>query len=134
MALNAAALKGILKTILVVEDDYVARQAICATLETCGYVAVGAADGREALEIVQASRPDIVLTDVMMPRMTGYEFVDRLRKVPGCAELRVILMSSIDPALHPRGRWDAVLRKPFSYEALLTALQAFPPPLEAGNE
>lgn len=119
---NPAAQVEAMKRVLVVEDEYDLRNAICATLDSSGYLAVPAADGHQALEMIVANRPDLVLTDVMMPRMTGYVLVARLRKLPGCEGLRVILMSSIDPALHPRGPWDAVLHKPFSSEVLLAAL------------
>lgn len=110
------------KTILIVEDEYDLQQTICSTLELEGYRTVCAGNGREALERVKAERPDLVLTDVMMPYLSGYDLVRAIRKLPDGGTLPVILMSSIDPALHPRGDWNGVLAKPFSYEKLMESI------------
>ncbi len=112
-----------MKTILVVDDELDLLQTICATLELGGYQAVGAGNGRAALDQLAKSVPDLVLTDVMMPYVTGYDLVGRIRKMPEGKKLPVILMSSIDPELHPHGSWDRVLRKPFSLDGLLETIE-----------
>jgi len=111
------------KTILVVDDEYDLLQTICATLELGGYHPVGVGNGRLALEQLGKERPDLVLTDVMMPYMSGYDLVRAIRKLPAGNDLPVVLMSAIDPALHPHGSWNRVLRKPFSLEGLLGAIE-----------
>lgn len=113
-----------MKTILVVDDELDLLQTICATLELGGYHAVAAGNGRAALEQLDKSMPDLVLTDVMMPYVNGYDLVGQIRKMPEGKKLPVILMSSIDPALHPHGSWDRVLRKPFTLDGLLGTIQA----------
>lgn len=113
-----------MKKILVVDDEYDLLQTICATLELGGYAPEAAGNGREALEMIAASRPDLVLTDVMMPYMSGYDLVAAIRKLPEGEQLPTVLMSAIDPALHPPGQWNAVLPKPFTLERLLAAVEA----------
>jgi CheY-like chemotaxis protein len=112
-----------MKTVLVVDDEFDLLQTICATLELGGYRTVSAGNGRAALEVLDREQPDLVLTDVMMPYVTGYELVAALRKRPGGKAMPVVLMSAIDPALHPNGSWNKVLSKPFTLEGLLGAVE-----------
>jgi CheY-like chemotaxis protein len=111
------------KTILVVDDEYDLLQTICATLELGGYHPVPAGNGRVALKMIAAERPDLVLTDVMMPYMSGYDLVTAIRDMPECEDLPTVLMSAIDPKQHPDGKWDKVLSKPFTLERLLQTVQ-----------
>lgn len=108
-----------MKTVLVVDDEFDLLQTICAVLELEGYRALQAGNGRSALETLGEVRPDLVVSDVMMPYMSGYDLVSRLRRIPQCSDLPVILISSIDPALHPSGSWQAVLPKPFEIDRFL---------------
>ena len=112
-----------MKTVLVVDDEYDLLQTICATLELGGYHSVAAGNGRKALELLPEAKPDLVLTDVMMPYMSGYDLVAAIRRTPQGRALPTVLMSAIDPALHPRGSWDKVLVKPFTLEGLLGAVE-----------
>jgi CheY-like chemotaxis protein len=112
-----------MKTILVVDDEYDLLDTICATLEMGGYHPVPAANARVALEQLTAASPELVLTDVMMPHMSGYDLVDSIRRKPQGRELPIIIMSAIDPGLHPRGSWDAVLAKPFTLDGLLETVE-----------
>lgn len=112
-----------MKKILVVDDEYDLLETICATLEMGGYEPVPASDGRAALERLGSAQPEMVLTDVMMPYMSGYELVAEIRRKPNCGKLPVLIMSAIDPKLHPRGSWDGVLAKPFSLDVLLEAVE-----------
>lgn len=112
-----------MKTVLVVDDEYDLLHTICATLEFGGYHPVSASNGRTALEKIAEVRPDLVLTDVMMPYMSGYDLVAAIRGLPQGKELPAILMSAIDPAQHPSGSWNAVLPKPFTLDKLLETVQ-----------
>jgi CheY-like chemotaxis protein len=113
-----------MKTVLVVDDEYDLLHTICASLELGGYHSIAAGDARAALEALRTSRPDLILTDVMMPYMSGYELVDAVRRLPDGAKMPVVLMSAINPDQHPQGNWDAMLPKPFSLEALLGTMEA----------
>jgi two-component system OmpR family response regulator len=67
--------------ILVVDDEQLITDTICAILNECGFDAVGAYSGAEALEAAAIYQPQIVLTDVMMPRMSGVELGIQLRNL-----------------------------------------------------
>ena len=112
-----------MKTILVVDDEYDLLQTICATLELGGYHPVPAGNGRAALEMIAEVQPDLVLTDVMMPYMSGYDLVKAIRELPEGGGLPTVLMSAIDPRQHPEGRWDRVISKPFTLETLLDTVE-----------
>ena len=120
-----------MKKILVVDDEFDLLQTICATLELGGYQPESAGNGREALKKIAASRPDLVLTDVMMPYMSGYDLVEAIRQLPDGDDVPLILMSAIDPAQHPKGKWDAVLPKPFTLDGLLSTVEEL---IGAGEE
>ncbi|HEY1226034.1 MAG TPA: response regulator [Ramlibacter sp.] len=111
-----------MKKILVVDDEFDLQQTICATLELEGYASECAGNGREALEKAKAGLPDLVLTDVMMPYMSGYDLVAAIRRLPGGKDVPILIMSSIDPDLHPRGSWNGVLAKPFTYDRLVEGI------------
>jgi two-component system phosphate regulon response regulator PhoB len=92
---------------------------------------VGAFDGVAALELAAAVRPDLALLDVQMPHMTGLEVCRRLRQVPGCAGIRVVMLSAAAQA-EDRARGlaagaDEYLTKPFSPLALLTLVRSLIP-------
>src|SRR5438105_931328 len=76
-------------TILVADDDVVGRELLRTQLQLGGHRMLEAADGAQALAIVRAQPPDLVITDVLMPRMDGYEFVQKLRDLPGAATIPV---------------------------------------------
>nr|WP_227494243.1 response regulator [Ramlibacter pallidus] len=108
---------------MVVDDEYDLLQTICATLELGGYQPVPAGNGRAALQMIEAERPDLVLTDVMMPYMSGYDLVSEIRKLPDGKDIPTVLMSAIDPSQHPEGSWDKVLPKPFTLDTLLETVE-----------
>ena len=72
-------------TVLVADDNRANRQALGALLESAGHRVLIAADGREALGLARTERPDLVISDVLMPAMDGYELVRRLRDDPASA-------------------------------------------------
>jgi signal transduction histidine kinase len=81
-------------TILIVDDREMNRKLLTTLLGRSGHRLVEAGDGAEALHRVRADRPDLVITDVLMPRMDGYEFVRRLRAEPDIAATRVIFYTA----------------------------------------
>ena len=80
--------------VLVVDDEPDKRQLIAYALETSGYEVVTAENGAEGLAAVEASYPDLVITDVMMPRMDGYELARRLRDNPRTRFIPIIFQSA----------------------------------------
>ncbi|HEY6337512.1 MAG TPA: response regulator [Candidatus Sulfotelmatobacter sp.] len=81
-------------TILVVDDDPNTRQLYSALLPPFGHVVLQAGDGREGLKLAQTRPPDLIVSDILMPSMNGYEFVSSLRKLPGFASANVIFQSA----------------------------------------
>jgi PAS domain S-box-containing protein len=80
--------------ILIVDDDQGSRELYRALLTPFGYEVLEARDGREALDIAGRRRPDLIISDILMPTMNGYEFVSMLRKDPAMADVPVIFNSA----------------------------------------
>ncbi len=68
------------KMVLVVDDEYVIRELLRSWLEFDGYQVCVASDGEEGLRQLDDQRPDLIVSDILMPRMDGYEFCGRVRK------------------------------------------------------
>ena len=83
-------------TILVVEDDQLQRDSLCQALTLSGWTVREAPDGREALEQLDAERPAVILLDLIMPNMDGFEFLDELRHRPGGEAIPVIVVTAKD--------------------------------------
>jgi DNA-binding response OmpR family regulator len=81
-------------TVLVVDDDPVILKLLEVNFEMEGFQVVRAADGAEGLERAREVRPDIVVLDVMMPRMTGYEVAKALREDVGTAHIPIIFVTA----------------------------------------
>ena len=81
--------------ILVVEDDRFLRKAAEMALRREGYDVVVAADGEEALQKTHETHPDLVLLDVIMPKLQGFEVLSRLKEDPATRAIPVIMMSNL---------------------------------------
>lgn len=81
-------------TILVVDDEKDIREILEYNFRREGYEVLTACDGREALDIVQLSLPDLIILDVMMPEIDGFEVCRRLRDNPNTSALPVIVLSA----------------------------------------
>jgi signal transduction histidine kinase len=82
--------------VLIVDDDPTAREALVAILEDEGYELHLAKDGIRALQMLKELQPDLILLDVMMPGMTGFEVCQRIRATPALAEVPIILLTALD--------------------------------------
>jgi CheY-like chemotaxis protein len=114
------------RKILVVDDDYEIVELIKAVLRTKGHQVVVAYDGEEGLKLLTQEKPDLVITDLRMPKMSGLEFCRRIRATPGVAETPVLVISSITSGIDkPDEFWAAGLKsddflpKPFDPLSLL---------------
>lgn len=87
-----------LKSILVAEDSITARSLIRNILESAGYVVKTVVDGKEALDILRKESFDLVVSDVEMPRMNGFELTARIRGDQAISELPVILVTALESA------------------------------------
>jgi DNA-binding NarL/FixJ family response regulator len=114
-------------TILVVDDDLGTRLSISDYLELSGYLVITANDGQEALALVLEYQPDLMVTDIVMPRMNGYELVRQVRQYPEFRLLPVILLTARiktqERILGYQSGCDLYLPKPFELEELAAAIR-----------
>src|SRR5512134_3847880 len=82
--------------VLIVDDDPTAREALVAILEGEGYELQQAKDGIQALTLLKQLQPDLILLDVMMPAMDGFDVCRRIRATPQLAEVPIILLTALD--------------------------------------
>ena len=111
--------------VLLVDDEVSSAEVLGLILAEEGYVVTTAADGKQALARVDEARPDILVTDFMMPVMNGAELVRAVRALPGYEKLPVLLISGApEAALRPyKVSYQAFLRKPFGLDEFLFAVR-----------
>jgi len=114
-------------TILVVDDEPINRQVLRNQLEMVGYRVEVAIDGLQGLKLLEKLNPQVILLDVMMPRLSGYQTCYRIRQKYSASELPIILLTAKDqPEDTVRGFQHGAndyLTKPFSREELLIRVQ-----------
>lgn len=108
--------------ILVVEDDSDVRDAIVTVLERQGWATVTVADGAEAVAQLEQLQPRLVLIDLMMPRMSGWELLQHLRETREWGEIPTLVLTGF-PRENLRVTADAVLHKPVDYDRLIKAVR-----------
>jgi DNA-binding response OmpR family regulator len=116
-----------MKHILAVDDQPSIRRLVEINLGKAGYRVTTASDGREALDQIAAERPDMVVLDVTMPEVDGYEVLRRLREDEETADLPVLMLSGrtrdFDIARAWRTGADTYLPKPFDPRQLLSTVE-----------
>jgi len=111
--------------LLIVEDDEVLRGVVAARLTAAGYTVVTAPDGQAGLRLAYQHRPDLIVLDVMMPGMDGWETCQRLREMSDVAILMVTARGGEQEVV--RGLTlgaDDFVRKPFSLDELELRISA----------
>jgi two-component system alkaline phosphatase synthesis response regulator PhoP len=112
------------KKIMAVDDERHIVRLIQVNLERSGYQVVTAFDGPEALKKVESDRPDLIVLDVMMPKMDGFEVLKRLQASPETREIPVIMLTAKAQDADVFRGWasgvSAYLTKPFNPLELLT--------------
>jgi DNA-binding response OmpR family regulator len=83
------------RKILAVDDEASIRKLVTVTLENRGFIVDTAVDGQEALDKIALERPDLVVLDVMMPRLNGWDVRNRLRDDPKTADLPILILSAV---------------------------------------
>jgi two-component system cell cycle response regulator DivK len=119
------------RRILVVEDQKDNRQILRDLLGTAGYDLIEAENGEEALAIIAKQRPDLVLMDIQLPVMDGYEATRRIKADPQLKAIPIIVVTSYalegDEAKARAAGCDAYVSKPFSTRQLLAKVREFLP-------
>lgn len=110
--------------IVIAEDEFLIADVLAIMLEDAGYEVAAASHGRAALALVREKRPSLVITDFMMPLMTGLELAQAMRADGDLSHIPVILVSGAQGSIgraHP-DVFDAVLDKPYNEKRLLEAV------------
>jgi CheY-like chemotaxis protein len=110
------------KRVLIVEDDEDIRETLSEALEIEGYDVARAQDGADGLRSLRRVHPDVIVLDLMMPRMNGWEFREAQKRDPELAGIPVVVAS----AAHPRADIDAdaYIEKPFELRRLVQVVEA----------
>jgi len=115
------------KRILVIEDEKDQLENICFVLEQAGYEAIAADDGVKGLEMAKVHKPDLVICDLNLPGLTGYEVIDKIREAPGLSQVPIIILSvfprpeNLDIGL--RLKVQEYIVKPFNFNDLLARVK-----------
>ncbi len=116
-----------MQKVLVVDDSITQRQLMSNALEDIGLTVLIATDGVEALEQIQSTQPDIVVLDIVMPRMNGYEVCRKIKSNPATQNVPVVICSSkteeFDRYWGMKQGADAYLTKPIQPQELLVTVR-----------
>ena len=117
--------------ILVIEDTEDNRQIIRDLLTSAGYEMLEAVDGLEGVEVAEREQPDLILMDIQLPGIDGYEATRRIRAIPSIAKVPIIAVTSYalsgDEAKTRAAGCDGYVAKPFSPRQLLAKVREFLP-------
>lgn len=120
--------KTLMGTILVVEDTLSELELMSHYLREGGYNVINAVGAQEALNKVLEQKPDVIITDVVMPGMSGFELCRHLKSHPDTEKVPIVICSSkdqeIDRLWGMKQGADAYLTKPFTREQILRAIKA----------
>jgi twitching motility two-component system response regulator PilH len=112
--------------VLVVDDSPTDRQLVTTLLLREGYVVTTAIDGEDALEKIAAERPPLIVLDIILPKMNGYQVLRQLKATPETRDIKVILVSSksqeSDRFWGLKQGADDYIAKPYPDEQLLAAV------------
>lgn len=114
-------------TVMIVDDSAMIREMVCEHLKKYGMAVVEAFDGEDAIEKIKANIPDLVVTDVVMPRKNGYELCRWLKNEPKTKSVPVIMCTTkseeFDRYWGMKQGADAYVTKPYNPNELLTTVK-----------
>ena len=117
------------KAILVADDDPDILSIVSTSLETQGYCVFRATNGREAVDLVREHHPDLVLMDMMMPVISGYEAIAELKADPATQDITIVGLSAkamaTDMARATDVGIDGYITKPFRIAQVLTVVESY---------
>jgi CheY-like chemotaxis protein len=116
------------KDILVVDDDPHLCEIITDVLEAEGHITRIAANGQEALDRIRERKPQLVLLDLMMPVMNGWELADTLKANPDWSDIPVVFVTAAHSAINRKPQEmgvKAIISKPFDIDVLVEAVEAY---------
>ena len=119
----------LMSTVLVVEDTPSEMELMSHYLRESGYFVINAVSAKEALEKAIAQKPDVIVTDIVMPGMSGFELCRSLKKNPVTGNVPIVICTSknqeIDRLWGMKQGADAYISKPFTKEQLVRVIKSF---------
>ena len=112
-----------MQRLMVVDDDQSTRAMLHTALSLEGYEVCGARDGDEALRLLDRERPEVILTDLIMPGTDGLALCKALRAKPGYENVSIIALTGGEYPEELTGQCDVFLRKPLDIPRLIDTLQ-----------
>jgi twitching motility two-component system response regulator PilH len=123
------------RRVLVVDDEPNILYALEETVRDLGFECIAAGDGEEALIIARGVKPDLVITDVIMPRLNGYELCEKLKSADATREIPIVMVTvratDLDRTKGGAAGADAYLIKPFHLSDLKQVIDQLLPPAQA---
>lgn len=112
------------KKILIADDEQDLREALFTIFAASGFEVLVAADGEEAVEKALAEKPDLLLLDLMMPKMTGQEVLDRLRDDEVGKDIKILILTAVSDleslsAILERGGYDYLVKSDWKLEDIV---------------
>jgi CheY-like chemotaxis protein len=105
---------------LVVDDSMLIRHTVCRYFEDRGFAVESATNGLEALQMLESIRPDIILTDIDMPKLDGHQLIEALKSNPRTSDIPVVVLAGRQSATsHLETRADQVIFKDIDIESQL---------------
>ena len=127
------------KTILVVDDTKSIREIVAFMLRSRGFEVVESGDGADAREKVKSIRPDLLVLDAMLPRVTGFDLCAELKADPGTRGIPILMLTAItrdtgksDDYWRERSQADDFMSKPFKATELITRVEKLLGPDDPG--
>ena len=116
-----------MQSILIADDDQTVVMSLQYLLEQAGFQVVVAHDGQEALDAMRRHVPDLLLLDVMMPRLSGYDVCERIRESPTWRHVRILMLTAMGGEIEARKGLalgaDDYMTKPFATQELLSRIK-----------
>ena len=117
-----------MRKILIIEDAQIVREPLARLLKSEGFQTLSAADGQEAMEVIEANEVDMILLDVLMPRMDGVRFMETLRAHPRFRETPVIAITGISDTsrlnrIRELGVASIIHKVRFTFDGLVTEIR-----------
>ena len=114
-------------TVMIIDDEIHIRRLIAQVLELAGYQVTEAANGFEALHLLEERKPDVITCDIFMPGMTGFEVLEAIKSQPDTADIPVIMLTAIgqekDTARATALGADDYITKPFGSTNLIETIE-----------
>ena len=120
--------RGVAKRVLVVEDNELNLKLFCDLLRAHEFVTEGVRDGREAVERARAFAPDLIVTDIQLPHVTGYELIEQFKADPALSAIPIMAVTAYagredEERIRAAGA-DAYVSKPISLARFVDAVMA----------